>query len=116
MEKNFLSLLTEKKYVNVTKTLQVEGKKHMFAAGDVTSIREEKTAQNAEKQAQVVVENILRQEWGEALIEYHSRPRVMVISLGRWNGILTYKNVVWTGLVPAFLKRFVEWKTMRRYG
>ena len=115
MEKNFLSLLTEKKYVNVTKTLQVEGKKHMFAAGDVTSIQEEKTAQNAEKQAQVVVENILRQERGETAIEYHSRPRVMVISLGRWNGILTYKNVVLTGILPGIMKTLIEWKTMWRY-
>ncbi len=115
LEKNFPSLLTDKKYVKVTKTLQVEGQKHMFAAGDVTSIREEKTAQNAEKQAQAVAENIVRAERGEVLVEYHSKPRVMVISLGRWNGILTYKNVVLTGIIPGILKTMIEWKTMWRY-
>ena len=115
MEKHFFPLLSDKKYVNVTNTLQVKGMKHMFAAGDVTSIREEKTAQNAEKQAQIVVENIVHTERGEALTEYHSNPRMMVISLGRWKGILTYKNVVLTGIIPGILKTVIEWKTMWRY-
>ena len=30
---------------------------------------------------------------GEILEKYTSSPRVMVISLGKWDGFLTYKNV-----------------------
>ena len=36
----------------------------------------------------------------------------MVISLGKWNGIIVYKNLVITGIIAAFAKWFVEWKTM----
>ena len=114
--KNFRDRLDEKNQVYTNVYLQMKGYENIFAAGDVTAIPEEKTAQNAEEQAQIVAHNIIALEKKQPLKEYESKPRIMVISLGPWNGMLTYKNVVWTGLVPAFLKRFVEWKTMRRYG
>ena len=108
--------LTGKKYIQVNDYLQVPGHSHIFAAGDITSIAEEKTAQNAEKQAAVVVKNIIHLEQGGALEEYLRAPRVMVISLGKWDGVLVYKNFVLTGIVPGMLKRVIEWKTMRKYG
>ena len=39
----------------------------------------------------------------------------MVISLGKYDGIFEYKNVVLTGLIPAFLKLAIEKKTMWKY-
>ena len=54
--------LTEKKSLCVNSYLQVEGHNTIFAAGDITNIKEEKTAQNAEKQADAVVNNIYHQE------------------------------------------------------
>ncbi len=107
--------LTEKSYIKVNQNLQVGKYKHIFAAGDVTSIKEEKTAQNAEKQAKVVVRNIRALEEKEMLKEYHSQPRPMVISLAKTHGVLIYKNFVLTGKIPAKIKAWVEHKTMKRF-
>lgn len=108
--------LTAKKYLQVDGYLQVLGYSSIFAAGDITSLAEEKTAQNAEKQAEIVVKNIYHLEKKEPLESYRSKPRVMVISLGKWKGILVYKNFVLKGIIPGILKRLIEWKTIRKYG
>ena len=50
----------EKGYLKVNSKMQVEGFTHMFAAGDITNVKEEKLAQNAENHAHVVVENLKR--------------------------------------------------------
>ncbi len=107
-------LLNEKGII-VNKFLQIKGKKHIFAGGDVTNIPEEKTAQNAENHAKIIVKNILNQEKNKFLETYEPKSRVMIISLGKNNGILEYKKFILTGKIPALLKSFVEWKTMRRY-
>ncbi len=112
-------MLNERKSVMVNNHLQVHGHHNIFAAGDITSIAEEKTAQNAEEQAKVVIKNI----WALAnsplsnpvLTTYTSAPRPMIISLGKRDGILIYKERVCTGIIPAILKTIVEWKTMRKY-
>lgn len=114
--KNFRDRLDEKNQVYTSVYLQMKGHENIFAAGDITAIPEEKTAQNAEEQAKVIAHNISALEKKQPLKQYESKPRTMVISLGPWNGILTYKNFALTGFIPAFLKWFVEWKTMRRYG
>ncbi len=115
MEKHCSASLNERQNICVNPFLQVPGYQHIFAAGDITNIAEEKTAQNAEKQAEMVVKNIVHAEKGEALEEYRSELRVMVISLGKWGGMLVYKNFIFTGIIPGILKRLIEWKTMRRY-
>ena len=107
--------LNERHYLKVNENLQVMGYENIFAAGDITAIMEEKTAQNAEKQAEVVAENIKRLERGKQLQRYASRPRTIVISLGKWDGILVRRNIVLTGLIPGMLKTLIEWKTMRKY-
>ena len=88
---------------------------HIFAAGDIASIPEEKLAQNAELQATIVVKNINHLESQESLEEYQSSARVMVISLGKHDGILISKQKVITGIIPGLLKSAIEWKEMRRY-
>ncbi len=115
LEKDLGHSLNEKKFLRVNRHLQLEKHPTIFAAGDINDIKEEKTAQSAEKQAEVVCHNIRALEKKEQPQEYISTARPMVISLGKWRGILVYKNVVWTGIIPSFLKRAVEWKTMRRY-
>lgn len=107
--------LTDTKSLCVNSYLQVEGHKNIFAAGDITNIKEEKTAQNAEQQAQIAVHNLLQQEKNKKLNEYRSQSRIMVISLGKWDGLLVYKNFVLTGVIPGILKTLIEWKTMQRY-
>lgn len=115
MNQNFSSLLNEKKQIKVNSFLQLHGHENIFAAGDITSVEEEKTAQNSEKQGRIVVKNIINLEKGKALKEYKSGPRMMVISLGKWDGILTYKNMAIPGIIPGILKTLIEWKTMMRY-
>jgi len=113
--KNFSQVLNERKAVIVNEYLQVKGFSNVFAAGDINSVSEEKTAQNSEIQAEIVTKNIFNMEKGEDLEEYISKPRIMVISLGKWHGILVYKNFVLTGIIPGVLKNLIEWMEMRKY-
>ena len=119
MKKSMSNFLNERNQITVNKYLQIENNQetinNIFAAGDITDINEEKLAQNAEKQASVIIKNMISLENNKPLAKYNSKPRIMVISLGRFNGILQYKSFVLTGLIPAFLKTFVEFKTMVRY-
>ena len=115
LTKHFGNKLSDQHKIHVNNHLQIEGHERIFAAGDITDRNEEKTAQNAERQAATVVHNIYHREQGEQLEEYRSESRPMLISLGKWKGIFTYKKFVLTGIIPAFLKTFVERKTMNRY-
>ena len=115
LKKNMLKYLDKKGYVNVNKYLQINGCENIFAAGDITNIQEEKLAQNAEKQACIVIKNLINIKENKILEKYNSKPRIMIISLGRFNGILQYKNIVITGIIPGLLKNFVEWKAMIKY-
>ena len=54
-------------------------------------------------------------EKGGKLIKYKSTPRIMVISLGKYKGIITRKNFILKGLIPGILKTLIEKRTMRRY-
>lgn len=114
-QKHFASSLTERKAVKIDHSLRMKGSQHIFVVGDLNDLAEEKTAQSGEKQAQVAVHNIFAMEKGENLVSYETFPKVMDISLGRFFGIMVYKNFVWTGRIPALLKWFVEWKTMVKY-
>ena len=62
-----------------------------------------------------MVKNILRMERGKELIKYIHNEKPMVISLGKDDGILVYKNFVLRGIIPGFLKRVIEWKTIKQY-
>lgn len=122
MEKYFSESLNEKNNIQVNELLQVIGKdnkiyENIFAAGDITSLKEEKTAQNAEKQAHIVINNIKSLDRGKKheLNKYVSAERILVISLGKWNGILTYKNFTLTGILPAIMKKWIEFYIMMKY-
>lgn len=103
--------LDKRKYVIVNEYLQMNGKENIFVCGDVASINEEKTAQSAEKQADIVIKNLTSKN----LEVYNIRKRPMVISLGKYKGIFEYKKFVFGGFIPAFMKWLVERKTMLRY-
>lgn len=119
MKKNFTKVLNEVGQIKVNDYLQVEGFENIFVPGDVNSFREEKTAQNAELQGKVVANNICALDKGHDLKKYKSKARVMVISLGRFNGVFEYKNFVLSGKIPALLKWVIERMEMmkhRRFG
>jgi len=119
MRENFLECLNRKDQILVNSFLQVDsGKKvyeKIFSAGDVNSVAEEKTAQSSEKQALLVVKNILLMERKRKLGKYLPKVRPMVISLGKYNGIFSLRRFHFSGLIPGLLKTFIEWKTMARY-
>ena len=115
MKKHFSSSLTKRGTIGVNEFLQVRGTKNVFAGGDITNIAEEKTAQSAEKQARVIVNNIRASELCRPLKTYCAKQRAMVISLGKCNGIFIYKRLVVSGFFPAAAKALIEMKTMRRY-
>jgi len=115
MEKNFSSALNERHQIVVDDNLKVNGCKNIFAGGDITFIKEEKTAQTAEKHSNTIVANINRLESGEELRKYKSKRKAMLISLGKRDCVLDNGKFVLGGFIPAFLKGFVEWKTMIKY-
>lgn len=107
--------LNLEKYLQVNEYLQVKGAENVFAAGDIVALHEEKTAQAAEKQAEIVAKNILHHIYKERLERYEQKTKPMVISLGKNDGIFIYKQFVLTGFIPGLLKRIIEQKTMMRY-
>jgi apoptosis-inducing factor 2 len=115
MKASFPDSLTERGTIHVNEQLQVKGLPNVYSAGDVSGIKEEKTAQNAEKAANIIVKNIRLMASGEPLEKYEGKSRVMIISLGKKKGILTYKGYTMTGRIPGLLKTLVEWKSMIKY-
>ncbi len=115
IKKSFPNSLNERNQVKVNNALQLENNKNIFAAGDITSVKEEKTAQNSKKHAAIIIKNILRMNESKELLPYKPAPRIMVISLGKYNGILTYKKLMLTGLFPGILKTIIEKREMFRY-
>ncbi len=116
MKKHFAHAVNERNQIMVEASLNVKGQRAMFALGDVTDIKEEKLAQVAEEHAHIVAHNIHALEQGTPLRQYRPRPRTMIISLGKHDGILVHKNTVITGIIPGLLKTAIEIVEMRKYG
>jgi len=101
--------------IKVDKYLRIIGFKNAFAIGDVTGIREEKTAQNAERQADSICKNICNLENERDLSEYTSKKIPMLISLGKYKCILSKGDFVMAGLFPALMKSLVEkWEMWKK--
>ena len=104
---NFKKYLDEKSFIKTNKHLQLKGHENIFVAGDVTDIKEEKLAQSAEEHAKIIIKNIQNLESNQPLEEYNSKPRIKVISLGKYKGIICYNNLTITGIFPAILKSLI---------
>ena len=102
-------------FIKVDKSLRMKEKNNIFVCGDVASINEEKTAQAAEKHSNIVINNLIATEKRKRLKEYTSKKRPFSISLGLYDGIFEYNNFIITGIVAAFIKKFIEIKIMIRY-
>ena len=103
------------KGIIVNEYLQISGLKNVFVAGDVSAVKEEKTAQNAENHGKIVANNVLALLHENEMKKYVSKKRLMVISLGKYSGIIEYKGFVLTGLIPAFFKWMIEKMVMYRF-
>lgn len=115
MKKHFSNSLNERGAIIVNDYLLVNDSKNIFAGGDITNVQEEKTAQAAERHAEVIVRNILAIEKNGKMEKYVAKKRPIAISLGKWKGILDYGKIYLSGFIPAIIKRYVEYKTLRRY-
>jgi len=115
LKNNFKESLNERNQIRVNSYLQAENSKNIFAGGDIVNIQEEKTAQNAEHHAKIIVKNINAIENKESLEEYKVQARPMIISLGKWCGIFIYKNLMFKGILPGILKNIVEFKEMMKF-
>jgi apoptosis-inducing factor 2 len=112
VDKKFLD---ERGFVKVDGCLRVIGEKNVFAAGDVTDIMEEKMAYNSEEHAVVIVDNIIALENGRKLQNYMVGKKMMIISLGKYDGVFELGDKVLTGFIPGLLKKIVELKSMISY-
>lgn len=99
--------------LKVNKHLQLEGFSNIFVGGDISNIKEEKTARKAEIHAKIIVKNIKRLFMNRSLVEYRSGHSPMVISLGDWRGIILYKYVFPGLFIPGILKWLIQWWFMR---
>ncbi len=113
--KNFSDVFTEKRSLKVNPYLQLEGYSNIFVGGDINNVPEEKTAQNAERHAHLVVKNLDRLRNNKPLIAHKPRSAPLVISLGDKYGILTFPKFATTGLFPGILKWLIEWWVLRGY-
>ncbi|MAF35195.1 hypothetical protein CMO91_05095 [Candidatus Woesearchaeota archaeon] len=105
----FVGEKDEKGYIVVNEFLQ-SSLPNVFVGGDIAGVQEEKTAQNAHLHADVIVHNLTALAEKKKMGTYTSKPRIMAISLGNRKGICTKGSKVWNGLLPALLKKFVEFK------
>jgi NADH dehydrogenase FAD-containing subunit len=108
-------IFTERKSLKVNQHLQLEGHPNIFVGGDINNVPEEKTAQNAERHAHLIVENLVRLQKGRPLVSHKPRSAPLVISLGDWIGIMTFPKFCITGLFPGILKWLIEWWVLRGY-
>lgn len=114
MSKNFKSSLDERNVIIVNDYLQVKGCDNIFSAGDINNLKVEKTAQAAINQAKTICKNIIALSNGKELTHHTHNSRGMIISLGKYDGIMETKRMVLTGLIPAFAKYFLERLEMSR--
>jgi len=104
-------------FIKVNEFLQLHGYRNIFVAGDVTDIpeEEEKLCQTAGAEVAVVIKNLRSMLYAKPLHKYVPTKCPMLISLGKYDGVLTYRGFTWTGFLPAIMKEFVEWKEMVYY-
>ena len=112
MKKSFPRLLDKRGHIKIDEFLHLKGHNNIFVAGDVTDIREEKTAQSAQQHADCVIQNILKTEKGKPLQTYHFKNKGMLISLGEHDGIMSRGNFVLTGILARMMKSALQKKEM----
>ncbi len=113
--RGFSDVFTERRSLKVNPYLQLEGFSNIFVGGDINNVQEEKTAQNAERHARLIVKNLDRLRNNKPLIAHKPRSAPLVISLGDKYGILTFPKFAITGLFPGMLKWLIEWWVLRGY-
>jgi NADH dehydrogenase FAD-containing subunit len=110
----FSGSVSDRGLIQVDSDMRVRGTSNVFAAGDITFIpgQTEKLCQTASSEAMVGLANIHATERSLPYHELAIQATPMLISLGKFDAVLTYKSFAIGGFVPALMKEFVEWKEM----
>ncbi len=109
ISRGFEQSIDEAGYLVVNEFLQARGHDNVFAAGDISALAEEKTAQNAKNHSRVVGKNLRLMLSGKKPSEkYRLSETTLVISLGPRDGIFVKRNFVLGGMLPGILKHAIE--------
>ncbi len=109
MEKFDRNIFSSKGCLKVDKYLRLKGYENIFVGGDITDIFEEKTAQNSERHAKLIVKNIKNIIDDKPLKTYHNFSGPLFISLGKNKGIFIFRNFCFSGYMPLFIKKLIQW-------
>jgi NADH dehydrogenase FAD-containing subunit len=109
------SIYGKKRYLHVDNQLHLKGFTNIFVGGDIAHINEEKTAQNAERHAKIISQNILRSINHKKLVTYTSRKGPLILSLGQQKAMIDIQNLVIQGKIIAILKKLVEKRILFSY-
>jgi len=117
LQKDFPDYLNSQGMVKVNSYLQIPTLPNAFFAGDITDLpsQEEKLCQTASQEVSVVLQNIWNKENNLPLTTFSASPCPMLISLGKYECVFSYRGYSFGGFIPACIKEFVEWKEMVYY-
>ncbi len=109
----FRNATNKNNFLKVNNYLQLKGSKNIFVGGDINDIPEEKTAQNAVRHAHLIANNIIALIDKKELKKHKPRSGPLVISLGDWKGIITFKDFSFCGFIPGIMKWIIEWWNLK---
>lgn len=100
------SLRTDEKGVKVNRGLSAEGYRDVFAGGDSANTGALKTAHNAMKQADIIGENLLREN--RELKRFRSDTSPIAVSFGDIGALIYDQRIRWTGFPSRRMKDWVR--------
>lgn len=107
------SIFTKKDFLKVDRCLRLDGFNSIFVGGDIAGIIEEKTAQNSERHAKLIANNIKKSIKNKNLSKYYILKGPLSISLGKRKGIFVFRNYSFSGVIPIYIKNIIEWYFLR---
>ncbi|MBS3781770.1 MAG: FAD-dependent oxidoreductase [Candidatus Thermoplasmatota archaeon] len=102
------SIFSDHGGLKVDRYLRLEEHDKIFVGGDITSVSEEKTGHNADRHARLIYQNIIKHSKGKRLSKYQTKEFPLLISLGRKDGIFTFRSFSFAGPLPALAKYILE--------
>ncbi|MEM3126784.1 MAG: FAD-dependent oxidoreductase [Candidatus Woesearchaeota archaeon] len=112
---DFKQNLNERNYLVVNDFLHLEDSKNIFVGGDLNAIKEEKTAQTAEKHGKLIAHNIIAYINNKEGKRWIPKSWPMAISLGDYYSIFVKNRIILSGLIPALMKKAIEVVVIHRY-
>ena len=118
MAQHFGDHLDKRGMLRVTDTLQVKDHPNIFGMGDLCLHKslELKLGHTAELNAHLVAQNVDRHHQKQPLLEYPFgvvgsavSPKVYVISLGKYDGVLLFNSIAVYGVLGGFVAAIMKW-------